>query len=68
MRNVSKSDEMRVNNTESTEHREFPNHFIQFGTSTWTEDLPESEQENPLEELFTIKMVYSVHMVHWKFH
>lgn len=35
---------MRVNEAETIRHPEFENHFIQFGISTWTEKLPESEQ------------------------
>lgn len=32
----------------SIEHPEFENHFIQFGISTWTENFPESEQEESI--------------------
>lgn len=39
---------MRVNNLETIPHPEFPNHFIQFGISTWTENLVETEQEESI--------------------
>jgi hypothetical protein len=39
---------MIVNEEESIAHPEFRNHFIQFGISTWTENLPESEQEESI--------------------
>jgi hypothetical protein len=33
---------------DSIDHPEFENHYIQIGFSTWTENLPESEQEESI--------------------
>ena len=53
---------MKVNNTESIAHPEFPNHFIQFGISTWAEDLPESEQEESIRRaVYNQDGVFSPH-------
>lgn len=47
---------------ESTDHPEYRNHFIQFGISTWTENLPESEQEESLRRaVYNQDGVFSPH-------
>lgn len=47
---------------ESTDHPEYRNHFIQFGISTWTENLPETEQEESMRRaVYNQDGVFSPH-------
>lgn len=47
---------------ESADHPEFRNHFIQFGISTWTENLSESEQQESIRRaVYNEDGVFSPH-------
>lgn len=53
---------MRVNEKESFDHPTFPNHLIQFGISTWTQNEQKSEQEESIRRaVYNENGVFSPH-------
>lgn len=53
---------MIVDETKTETHPEFPNHYIQLGISTWTQNLPANEQEESIRRaVYNPDGVFSPH-------